>query len=1389
MSTSQAVFNFNQSHDSDFDHLKVSIASSEQIRSWSYGEVKKPETINYRTFKPERDGLFCARIFGPVKDYECLCGKYKRIKYKGIVCEKCGVEVTTARVRRERMGHIELAAPVAHIWFLKSLPSRIATLLDLTLKDIEKVLYFELSIVIDPGLTSLSYGQLLNEEENDAALQEFGVDSFQSLIGAEAVKEMLGNIDLPKEQKILRKQLKEATSEAKSKKIIKRLKVVEAFLESKNKPDWMIIDIIPVIPPEIRPLVMLDGGRFAASDLNELYRRVINRNNRLKRLLELEAPEIIIRNEKRMLQESVDSLFDNARRARSLKNSNKRPFKSLTDMLKGKQGRFRQNLLGKRVDYSGRSVIVVGPELKLHQCGLPKKMALELFKPFIYSKLELYGFTTSIKAAKKAVETEIPEVWDILDEVIREHPVLLNRAPTLHRLGIQAFEPVLIEGKAIQVHPLVCAAFNADFDGDQMAVHIPISIESQIEARVLMMSTNNILSPANGKPIIVPSQDIILGLYYMSMNIDGVVGEGKIFSCYSEVEHALNEKSVSLHATVKYRCNGKIYETTPGRILISEILPEGIDLTFEVVNKIMTKKEVSNLIDIIYRTYGQKATVIFADQLMYLGFKNATVSSISFGKDDMVIPGSKYRHINSTLDEIKEYEQQYSDGLITVGEKYNKVIDAWSLCSEKVAEDMMRQISTADKSKVQSDSPSESINSVYMMAHSGARGSATQIKQLAGMRGLMAKPSGEIIETPIIANFKEGLSVFEYFNSAHGARKGLADTALKTANSGYLTRRLVDVAQDCIVTEVDCKTKKFITVFPEIEGANVTVPLSDKVLGRTAIVDIIDPRSNKVVVKKDHIINEEQSQIIDEIGYDVLHIRSSLTCEAKRGICAKCYGRDLSTGRIVNIGEAVGVIAAQSIGEPGTQLTMRTFHIGGAAQKGAEQSSVESPINGVIAYDNMAVVKNSKGNMIVLNRNSHLLIKDESGSQKAKYKVPYGARLKALEGDKVKIGDKLAEWDPYNIPIISEVSGKIVYRDMIESVSYKEEHDFTTGITNRVLIDWKSSDKASSNLIPRVVIQNSKGDVEKLSSGMDARYFLFLNSILNITDGQEIHAGDIIARMPKASSKIADITGGLPRVAELFEARKPKDFSIISEITGTVIFGKDYKSRRRIIIKPDNGNDKEVECLIPKGKHITVNEGDHVEQGDQLMDGKLVPHDILRVLGVEALAHYMVFEIQKVYRLQGVKIDDKHIEIIVLQMLKKVEITNSGETTLVLGEILDKEEFDHINDKAKKDGYAKAIARPVLQGITKAALQTNSFISAASFQETTKVLTEAAVLGSKDPLRGLKENVIVGRLIPAGTGYFTSVIKKKAHNRDVKEKKILNNNKVDTEQESAKESA
>ena len=1389
---SQVAFNFiNSEVNHDFDLVKISIASSDQIRSWSFGEVKKPETINYRTFKPEREGLFCAKIFGPVKDYECLCGKYKRIKYKGIICEKCGVEVTTSKVRRERMGHIELAAPVAHIWFLKSLPSRISILLDVTLKEIEKVLYFESYIVTEPGITDLKYGQTLTEAEFQEAVEKHGESSFSAEIGAEAIKNMLINIDCIKEAKKLRGFLKNETSEAKKKKIVKRLKLIESFVDSGNKPEWMILDVIPIIPPDVRPLVMLDGGRFAASDLNELYRRVINRNNRLKRLIELKAPEIIVRNEKRMLQESVDALFDNARRAKSLKNSNKRPFKSLTDMLKGKQGRFRQNLLGKRVDYSGRSVIVVGPELKLHQCGLPKKMALELFKPFVYSKLELYGITNSIKSSKRYVELESSDVWDILDEVIREHPVLLNRAPTLHRLGIQAFEPVLVEGKAIRLHPLVCAAFNADFDGDQMAVHVPISLEAQIESRVLMMSTNNILSPANGKPIIVPSQDIILGLYYLSLEFADKNKSSKIFADISEIEHALFNKSITLHSNIKYYLNGEVIKTTPGRVLIFQVLPQDKGINFSVVNCLMTKKEVSNVIDLVYRICGQKKTVIFCDKLMALGYKHATQSAISFGKDDMLIPTSKNDHIQNTFKDIKEFERQYTEGLITSGEKYNKVIDAWSLCTDHVADDMMTQIS-AQKNVTTDQNKHEGINSVYMMAHSGARGSASQIKQLAGMRGLMAKPSGEIIETPIISNFKEGLTVLEYFNSAHGARKGLADTALKTANSGYLTRRLVDVSQDCIVTEFDCGTKESITLKSEIEGINVVVPLSEKILGRVSAQDLIHSKTKKVIVKTGQLIDEDIAAQIDAYGVDSLKIRSALTCKASFGICAKCYGRDLSTGGMINIGEAVGVIAAQSIGEPGTQLTMRTFHIGGAAQRGAEKSTIESSIDGIVKLENANLVTDSKNRKVVLNRSSAVILEDESGVQKAKHKLPYGARLKFNDGDKVERGNKIAEWDPYNIPIISEVSGEIKYRDLENGISYKEESDLATGISTKIVVDWKGSNTSSSSLVPRIVIHDEKGEVKKLKAGIDARYFLSINAILNVNDGAKVNAGDVIARIPKASSKISDITGGLPRVAELFEARKPKNFAIISEISGTVIFGKDYKSKRRLIIKPNEENIQEVEYLIPKGKHITVNEGDYVTKGELLIDGSPVPHDILHVLGVDALADYMSGEVQKVYRLQGVKIDNKHIEIILLQMLKKIEITDSGETTLIAGEIICKEEFEEINLKAKNNNYKIAQGRAILQGITKAALQTNSFISAASFQETTKVLTEAAVSGKKDELKGLKENVIVGNLIPAGTGYYTEKLKKEAYKRDDIAKKAHENelskkNNTDSDQAKVEE--
>ena len=1363
---SQAAFNFiHNDANYDFDVIKISIASTEQIRSWSFGEVKKPETINYRTFKPEKDGLFCARIFGPVKDYECLCGKYKRIKYKGIVCEKCGVEVTTSKVRRERMGHIELASPVAHIWFLKSLPSRVGTLLDVTLKDIEKVLYFEAYIVTEPGITSLKYGQTLNEDQYQEALETHGEGSFSADVGAEAIKKMLLNIDMQKEKKKLRKLLKEGASEAKKKKVTKRLKLVESLIDSGNKPEWMVLDVIPVIPPEIRPLVMLDGGRFAASDLNELYRRVINRNNRLKRLIELKAPEIIIRNEKRMLQESVDALFDNARRARSLKNSNKRPFKSLTDMLKGKQGRFRQNLLGKRVDYSGRSVIVVGPELRLHQCGLPKKMALELFKPFIYAKMELYGMTNSIKSAKRFVESESPEVWDILDEVIREHPVLLNRAPTLHRLGIQAFEPILVEGKAIRLHPLVCAAFNADFDGDQMAVHVPVSLEAQIESRVLMMSTNNILSPASGKPIIVPSQDIILGLYYLSLEFARSSEKVKLFDDLSEVEYALFNKSISLHTNIRFRFRGSIIDATPGRVLIAQILPEGDLVDFSSVNSLMTKKEISNLIDVVYRAYGQKQTVIFCDKLMALGYKYATKAAISFGKDDMLIPTTKSVHIDNSLDEVKEFERQYAEGLITSGEKYNKVIDAWSLCTDRIADDMMKQISATHEVDGSQDE-SESVNSLYMMAHSGARGSASQIKQLAGMRGLMAKPSGEIIETPIVSNFKEGLTVLEYFNSAHGARKGLADTALKTANSGYLTRRLVDVSQNCIISESDCKSHDGIVLKSEIEGGNVIVSLSDKVLGRVSAEDLIHSKTKKIIVKSGQLIDEDIADEIDKYGVGSLKVRSVLTCKSKFGVCAKCYGRDLSTGGLVDIGEAIGVIAAQSIGEPGTQLTMRTFHIGGAAQRGAEESSIEASSDGIIALENTNLVIDSKGRKVVLNRSSYIILSDSNGVQISKNKLPYGTRLAFNDGDKVKRGDTLAEWDPYNIPIISEVSGKVKYRDLENGVSFNEESDLVTGISNKVVVDWKSS-STSTNLVPRIVIHDEDGEVKKLKAGIDARYFLFINAILNVDDGQEIHAGDVIARIPKASSKISDITGGLPRVAELFEARKPKNFAVISEISGTVIFGKDYKAKRRIIIKSDEEGVQDIEFLVPKGKHIAVNEGDYVNKGELLMDGSPVPHDILRILGVEALAEYMVAEVQKVYRLQGVKIDSKHIEVVLLQMLKKREVIDSGETTLILGEVLSVEEMTKINAKAKTEGFKQAKSRPILQGITKAALQTDSFISAASFQETTKVLTESAVCGRRDHLVGLKENVIVGNLIPAGTGFYTNKIKKEAHRRDV----------------------
>ena len=1346
-----------------FDEICISIASPERIRSWSYGEIKKPETINYRTFKPERDGLFCARIFGPIKDYECLCGKYKRMKYRGIICEKCGVEVTLSKVRRERMGHIELAAPVAHIWFLKSLPSRIGLLLDMTLKDIERVLYFENFVVIDPGMTPLEEKRLLSEEDYMQAQDEFGEDMFTAGIGAEALKTMLSAIDLDEERTQLRIDLKETRSEAKRKKLVKRLKLVEAFIDSGTRPEWMILDIVPVIPPELRPLVPLDGGRFATSDLNDLYRRVINRNNRLKRLIELRAPDIIVRNEKRMLQESVDALFDNGRRGRVITGANKRPLKSLSDMLKGKQGRFRQNLLGKRVDYSGRSVIVVGPELKLHQCGLPKKMALELFKPFIYSRLELYGMASTIKAAKRMVEKERPEVWDILEEVIREHPVLLNRAPTLHRLGIQAFEPVLIEGKAIQLHPLVCTAFNADFDGDQMAVHVPLSLEAQLEARVLMMSTNNILSPANGKPIIVPSQDIVLGLYYLTLEREGQKGENMVFSSIGELEQALDTGAVDLHARVRVRVDGVDaegeparvrLETTPGRALLTQILPRHPDVSTALLNQLLTKKEISNIIDIVYRHCGQKETVIFADRLMGMGFAHACKAGISFGKDDLVIPPAKESLVATTHDSVKQFEQQYQEGLITQGEKYNKVVDAWSRCTDEVAEKMMEGIANPD--------PGQPVNSVYMMAHSGARGSAAQMKQLAGMRGLMAKPSGEIIETPIISNFKEGLTVLEYFNSSHGARKGLADTALKTANSGYLTRRLVDVAQDCTVIEEDCGTREGLTVRAVVDGGEVLETLAERVLGRCASVEIVDPLSGEELVPAGALIDEAIVETIDRAGIESVKIRSVLTCESKGGVCASCYGRDLARGTRVNLGEAVGIMAAQSIGEPGTQLTMRTFHIGGAARV-AEQWGVEAAFDARVTVRNRNVVIDSEGRPVVMAHNTELVLVDDQGRERARHRVPYGARLLADEGTAIEKGAKLAEWDPYTRPIITEREGVANYVDLVDGISMRDVVDEATGISYKTVIDWKQH--KGTDLRPRITLRDEDGEVVQLANGSEARYFLSVDAILSVEPGTKVHAGDVLARIPQ-TAKTRDITGGLPRVAELFEARKPKDFAVISEGPGRVEFGKDYKAKRRIIVRPEEEGAEPVEYLLPKGKHVSVQEGDYVERGDPLMDGNPVPHDILRVLGVEELASYLIEEIQDVYRLQGVKINDKHIEVIVRQMLQKVEISDPGETTFLVGEQVDRLEFEAVNAAAEADSLKPATAQPVLQGITKASLQTHSFISAASFQETTRVLTEAAISGRIDQLSGLKENVIVGRLIPAGTGAFMNRMRELAAVKD-----------------------
>ena len=1339
-----------------FDRIRIALASPEKIHSWSFGEVKKPETINYRTFKPERDGLFCARIFGPVKDYECLCGKYKRIKYKGIVCEKCGVEVTLARVRRERMGHIELAAPVAHIWFLKSLPSRIAMILDMALKDVERVLYFENYVVIEPGLTPLQPFQLLSEEEYMEAQDEYGEDAFTAGIGAEAVREILINMDLEAECAKVREDMKETGSELKLKKYAKRLKLMENFLTSGNRPEWMIMTVIPVIPPELRPLVPLDGGRFATSDLNDLYRRVINRNNRLKRLIELRAPDIIIRNEKRMLQESVDALFDNGRRGRVITGANKRPLKSLSDMLKGKQGRFRQNLLGKRVDYSGRSVIVVGPDLKLHECGLPKKMALELFKPFIYARLDAKGLSGTVKQSKKLVEKERPEVWDVLDEVIREHPVLLNRAPTLHRLGIQAFEPKLIEGKAIQLHPLVCAAFNADFDGDQMAVHVPLSLEAQLEARTLMMSTNNILSPANGKPIIVPSQDIVLGLYYLSIEKDKEPGEGMAFGSRAELEAALESGFVTLHTKIKARWEGidvegnpitKVIETTPGRKMIIDLLPKHAKMQPEMIGELLTKKAIGGLIDQVYRHCGQKATVIFCDQIMGLGFKEAAKAGISFGKDDMLIPDAKADLVGATRDMVSDYEQQYVDGLITKGEKYNKVVDAWAKCTDNVADAMMDEIS---KTTIGEDGRTSEVNSVYMMAHSGARGSKNQMKQLAGMRGLMAKPSGEIIETPIISNFKEGLTVLEYFNSTHGARKGLADTALKTANSGYLTRRLVDVAQDCIITEEDCGTSECFEISAVVDGGDVVVSLEQRILGRTLAKEVKDPASGEVICAADTYIDEDLALAIEMAGVQAVWARSPLTCETRVGVCATCYGRDLARGTRVNIGEAVGVIAAQSIGEPGTQLTMRTFHIGGTAQV-SEQSFIEAGSEGTVTFKNPSTVTNSDGDLIALSRNMQLVIEDSEGKERESYKLGYGTKLKVKQGDKTVRGQRLGEWDPYTAPVVSEVGGKVKFVDIAEGVSVKEETDEATGIASKVVIDWRGSAKANA-LQPTIVVQDDNGEPIKLSSGSTASYMLSVGAVLSVADGDTVRPGDIVARIPTEGAKTRDITGGLPRVAELFEARRPKDHAVIAEITGRVEFGRDYKNKRRIAIVPEGEDQEKVEYLVPKGKHLTVQEGDVIQKGEYLLDGHPAPHDILAILGVPALANYLIDEIQEVYRLQGVPINDKHIETIVRQMLQKIEVKDPGDSTFLAAEQVDKIEFIETNERLEAEGKRIATGDPVLLGITKASLQTRSFISAASFQETTRVLTEAAVQGKEDTLEGLKENVIVGRLIPAGTG-------------------------------------
>jgi DNA-directed RNA polymerase subunit beta' len=1355
--------------ETNFSSIKITLASPEKIKSWSFGEIKKPETINYRTFRPEKDGLFCARIFGPVKDYECLCGKYKRMKFRGIICEKCGVEITKSNVRRERMGHIDLACPVAHIWFLKSLPSRIALAIDMKLKDVEKVLYFESFIVVEPGLTTLKKGDLISEDALMKAQEEFGEDSFQAGIGAEAVRDILLSLDLKKEQKKLRGALTEIKSKVAEERTIKRLKLVESFIDSGNKPEWMILTTVPVIPPELRPLVPLDGGRFATSDLNDLYRRVINRNNRLKRLLDLKAPDIIIRNEKRMLQESVDALFDNGRRGRVITGTGKRPLKSLAEMLKGKQGRFRQNLLGKRVDYSGRSVIVVGPQLKLHQCGLPKKMALELFKPFLYARLDKLGLATTIKQAKRLVEKEVSEVWDALEFITREHPVLLNRAPTLHRLGVQAFEAKLIEGNAIELHPLVCAAFNADFDGDQMAVHIPLSLEAQLEARVLMMSTNNILSPSNGKPIIVPSQDIVLGIYYLSQSNDKNDSKPKgIFSDIDEIEQAIENKSISLHSKIisvfkTIDENGNLvnqkYESTAGRFLLANVLPKNFKIKFTLVDRLLTKKDVSEIIDTIFRFCGQKETVIFCDRIKSLGFKHAFKAGISFGKDDLIIPETKQSLINQTKKQIEEYEKQYSDGLITRGEKYNKVVDIWSKCTDTVANEMMKQISSAEKIY---DNDRIETNSVYMMADSGARGSQAQMKQLAGMRGLIAKPSGEIIETPIIANFKEGLTVLEYFNSTHGARKGLADTALKTANSGYLTRRLCDVAQDLQVTINDCSSKSYITLSEIIEGGNILVSLSERVLGRFPANDIKNPITGELIIKRKKLIDEADCERIDAAGVKNIDVYSVITCESKKGVCQTCYGRDLSRGKLVSIGEAIGMIAAQSIGEPGTQLTMRTFHVGGTAQI-KEESQIVCQTKGKLNIINKNLIEDSKKNTIVMSRNTQLSIEDENGIQLAIYKVNYGSKLFFKEGDSIEKGKKIAEWDPYTTPVIAETSGVVNYMDLVDGVSLAETLDDATGISSKSVSDWKSLSK-NTELKPRITLRDSKGEVIKKADGNVARYYLVPDSILSVKDGQNVSAGDVLARLPKETSKTKDITGGLPRVAELFEARRPKDSAIIAENDGVIEFGKEVRGKQKISIVSTKGETSNY--LIPKGKHVNFNQGEKIKKGEYLLDGSPAPHDILRILGVEKLTEYFVSEVQEVYRLQGVVINDKHIETIVRQMLKKVDIKDPGDSELLFGETIDLLDIIKMNDELKKDKKKPVAYERILLGITKASLQTKSFISAASFQETTRVLTDASIKGKIDYLEGLKENVIVGRLVPAGTGLTKMAWDKRARDQD-----------------------